>query len=74
MLYRPSEVAADERGAGVLAAHSALSRVRTPLLLAQRKRADAYALSHAEGEKATLKKCVSQIRAMLRCLQKSLSK
>ena len=30
-------------------------------------------LSHAEGKKATLKKDVSQIRAMLTCLQKSRS-
>ena len=30
-------------------------------------------LLHAEGEKATLKKDVSQIRAMLTCLQKSRS-
>ena len=56
----------------VLAGRSALSRVRTPLLLAQRKRADAYALSHAEGEKATLKKDVS-LRAVLTCLRKSRS-
>ena len=28
-------------------------------------------LSHAEGKKAILKKCVSQIRAMLTCLKKA---